>query len=86
MTRGPLVISKASKPFGRDSEMYDSSFGWRFINPKMKELYGVDSMGETAENLVEKYDISREDQDRFAHWSQMKAAKAQASGRLAPTL
>ena len=83
MTRGPLVISKASKPFGRDSEMYDSSFGWRFINPKMKELYGVDSMGETAENLVEKYDISREDQDRFAHWSQMKAAKAQASGRLA---
>lgn len=83
MTRGPLVISKASKPFGRDSEMHDSSFGWRFINPKMKEMYGVDGMGVTAENLVEMYNISREDQDKFAYWSQMKAAKAQASGRLA---
>lgn len=83
MTRGPLIISKASKPFGRDSEMYDSSFGWRFINPRMKELYGVDSMGETAENLVEIHKISREDQDRFACWSQMKAAGAQKSGRLA---
>lgn len=83
MTRGPLVISKASKPFGRDSEMHDSSFGWRFINPKMKEMYGVDGMGVTAENLVDMYNISREDQDKFAYWSQMKAAKAQASGRLA---
>src|SRR5262249_49316712 len=50
MTRGPWVLSKASAPFGRDQQMYDSSFGWRFINPKMKELYGVDAMGETAEN------------------------------------
>ena len=83
MTRGPLIISKASKPFGRDSEMYDSSFGWRFINLRMKELYGVDSMGETAENLVEIHKISREDQDHFACWSQMKAARAQKSGRLA---
>lgn len=82
MTRGPLVISKASKPFGRDSEMYDSSFGWRFINPGMKALYGVDSMGQTAENLVEIHKISREDQDRFAFWSQMKASAAQDSGRL----
>ena len=81
MTRGPWVISKASKPFGRDSKMHDSSFGWRFVNPKMKELYGVDGMGNTAENLAEKYNISREDQDLFAYNSQMKAAKAQAEGR-----
>ncbi|MEZ4938197.1 MAG: 3-oxoadipyl-CoA thiolase [Crocinitomicaceae bacterium] len=83
MTRGPWVISKTSQPFGRDAEMHDSSFGWRFINPKMKELYGVDGMGQTAENLVNIYNISREDQDKFALWSQLKAAKAQASGRLA---
>lgn len=83
MTRGPWVISKVSKPFGRDAQMFDSSFGWRFINPKMKEIYGVDGMGQTAENLVDLYKISREDQDRFSYWSQMKAAKAQASGRLA---
>ena len=82
MTRGPWVISKASKPFGRDSKMYNSSFGWRFINPKMKELYGVDGMGNTAENLAEKYNISREDQDLFAYNSQIKASKAQCSGRL----
>ena len=83
MTRGPWVISKVSKPFGRDAEMHDSSFGWRFINPKMKELYGTHGMGQTAENLVELYGISREDQDQFAYWSQMKATKAQQSGRLA---
>lgn len=83
MTRGPWVISKASKPFGNDAEMHDSSFGWRFINPKMEELYGTDGMGNTAENLVEKYDISRESQDRFAAWSQQKAAAARKSGRLA---
>lgn len=83
MTRGPWVISKVSKPFGRDAEMHDSSFGWRFINPKMKELYGTDGMGNTAENLVEKYGIEREAQDKFALWSQQKATKAQASGRFA---
>jgi 3-oxoadipyl-CoA thiolase len=81
MTRGPWVISKVSKPFGRDAQMHDSSFGWRFVNPKMKELYGVDGMGNTAENLAEKYNISREDQDSFAYNSQMKAAKAQSEGR-----
>ena len=81
MTRGPWVISKASKPFARDMQMYDSSFGWRFINPKMKALYGVEGMGNTAENLAEKYNISREDQDMFAYHSQMKAAKAQSEGR-----
>ena len=83
MTRGPWVISKVSKPFGRDAQMHDSSFGWRFINPKMKELYGVDGMGNTAENLAEKYNISREDQDKFAYHSQKKATHAQCNGRLA---
>jgi acetyl-CoA acyltransferase len=83
MTRGPWVMSKASSAFGRDQQMYDSSFGWRFINPKMKEVYGVDAMGETAENLVDKYKISREDQDKFALWSQQKAGAAQSKGRFA---
>ncbi len=83
MTRGPWVISKTSSAFGRDAQMYDSSFGWRFINPMMEELYGVDSMGMTAENLADKYGIEREAQDQFASWSQAKAAKAQAEGRLA---
>lgn len=83
MTRGPLVVSKPSRGFGTDSQMYDSSFGWRFVNPKMKEMYGVDPMGITAENLVEMYSISREDQDKFALASQLKAAAAQRNGRLA---
>lgn len=83
MTRGPWVISKVSKPFGRDAQMFDSSFGWRFVNNKLKDMYGTDGMGVTAENLVDKYNISREDQDKFAYWSQMKATKAKASGRLA---
>ncbi|MFT7612115.1 MAG: acetyl-CoA acyltransferase [Parvicellaceae bacterium] len=82
MTRGPWVISKVSKPFGRDAQMHDSAFGWRFVNPKMKELYGTHGMGETAENLVEMYNISREDQDQFAFWSQMKATEALNNGRL----
>ena len=81
MTRGPWVISKTSTPFGRDAQMFDSSFGWRFINPKMKEQYGVDSMGETAENLRERDKISREDQDKFSLWSQKKASAAQKKGR-----
>lgn len=82
MTRGPLVVSKPSSAYGTDSKMYDSSFGWRFVNPKMKEMYGVDAMGETAENLVDMYKISREDQDAFALNSQQKAAAAQQNGRL----
>ncbi len=83
MTRGPWVMSKASKPYGNDSKLYDSSFGWRFVNKKMHELYGTHAMGETAENLVDQFKISREDQDAFAYWSQMKAAKARDNGRLA---
>lgn len=82
MTRGPWVMSKSAMPFGNDAQLYDSSFGWRFINPKMKELYGTDAMGSTAENLAEKFSISREDQDAFAFHSQMKASKAQQNGRL----
>lgn len=83
MTRGPYVLSKTAKPFGTDAQLYDSSFGWRFINPRMQELYGTDAMGMTAENLVAQYGISRDDQDAFAVWSQQKAAKAQAAGILA---
>ena len=83
MTRGPYVMSKASRAYGTDSKMYDSSFGWRFVNPRMFEKYGTDAMGETAENLVDLYGISREDQDRFANWSQSKASAANDNGRLA---
>jgi len=82
MTRGPWVISKVSKPFGRDALMHDSSFGWRFINPIMQQKFGTDGMGQTAENLVEMYGISREDQDLFAYRSQMKASTATENGRL----
>ncbi len=83
MTRGPWVLSKSSAPFGRDQQLYDSSFGWRFINPKMQELYGTDAMGMTAENLAELHKISREDQDQFSVWSQEKASIAQNAGILA---
>jgi 3-oxoadipyl-CoA thiolase len=83
MTRGPWVISKTSTPYGRDAQMFDSSFGWRFINPKMKEMYGVDGMGETAENLAQRDKINRSDQDNFALWSQQKATAALKNGRLA---
>src|SRR5438105_3572047 len=81
MTRAPYVMSKAEQPFARNAELFDTSIGWRFINPKMPPLYGVDSMGQTAENVAEKFNISREDQDAFAYASQMKAARARSSGR-----
>ncbi len=83
MTRGPWVMSKASTPYGRDAQLFDSSFGWRFVNPLMKEMYGVESMGDTAENVAARDHVSREDQDKFALRSQEKAKSAQASGRLA---
>ncbi len=86
MTRGPWVMSKTSTPYGRDAQLFDSSFGWRFVNPEMKDRYGVDAMGETAENLLDlpmEQAITRDDQDRFALWSQQKAALAQQNGRLA---
>lgn len=83
MTRGPWVMSKTSTPFGRDAQLFDTSFGWRFVNPLMKQIYGTDAMGETAENLAVRDAIAREDQDRFALWSQQKAESARANGRLA---
>ncbi len=83
MSRGPYVISKAESGFATDQKMYDSSFGWRFVNPEMEKTYGVEAMGKTAENLAEMYKILREEQDEFALNSQMKATKAQESGRLA---
>ncbi len=83
MTRAPFVLGKAAKPFARDIEMFDTSLGWRFVNPRMKEKYGVDPMGQTAENLLETRTISRLDQDRFALGSHQKAAAARDRGRFA---
>jgi len=83
MSRSPFVIGKADSAFGRTQEMHDTTMGWRFINPKLHEQYGTDVMPKTAENLAEERSISREDQDRFAYWSQLKAAAAQDDGRLA---
>jgi len=83
MTRAPYVMSKGSRPFARDIELFDTSLGWRFVNPAMKAKYGVDSMGQTAENVAEQYCVSRVDQDAFAVRSQHKAAAARANGRFA---
>ena len=83
MTRAPYVLSKGSKPFSRDIELFDTSLGWRLVNPKMKAKYGTDSMGQTAENVAEQYGVSREDQDAFAVRSQRKAAAARSNGRFA---
>ena len=82
MSRAPFVMGKAEQPFSRKAEVYDTTIGWRFVNPKMEEAYGVDAMGETAENLAEERQITREDQDGFALWSQQKARDAQEAGRL----
>ncbi len=83
MSRAPFVMAKADSAFSRKTEIYDTTIGWRFVNPKLEEMYGVDAMGETAENLAEERQISREDQDKFANWSQEKAKAAQDAGRLA---
>jgi len=83
MTRGPIVLGKGNSPYSGTTEMHDSTFGWRFVNPKMHEMHGTDGMGMTAENVVEMHKISREDQDKFATWSQQKAGVARDSGRLA---
>ncbi|HEX2724027.1 MAG TPA: 3-oxoadipyl-CoA thiolase, partial [Gemmatimonadaceae bacterium] len=81
MTRAPYVLSKATQPFARNAELFDTSIGWRFVNPKMRDTYGIDAMGQTAENVAEQYGIEREDQDVFACSSQMKAATAKSKGR-----
>lgn len=86
MTRAPWVMSKATSAFGNDAALFDSSFGWRFINPKMQQLYGTEAMGETAENLADMFHISREEQDEFACRSQFKAATALQTGRFIPEI
>jgi len=83
MTRAPYALSKAPQPFGRTQELFDTSLGWRFVNPRMKEKYGIDSMGQTAENVAEQWKVKREDQDKFAVQSQQKAAAARSRGRFA---
>lgn len=83
MSRAPFVMGKAASAFSRQAEIYDTTIGWRFVNPLMKAQYGVDSMPETGENVATEFGISREDQDRFAVRSQEKAARAQANGTLA---
>jgi 3-oxoadipyl-CoA thiolase len=81
MTRAPYVMSKAAQAFARNAELFDTSIGWRFVNPKMRDTYGIDSMGQTAENVAEQFGVSREDQDKFAVNSQKKAAAARDKGR-----
>ena len=83
MSRAPFVMAKATSAFDRNAEMYDTTIGWRFVNPKMKDVYGDDTMPSTGENVAEEFQISRDDQDAFALHSQEKAAAAQANGRLA---
>lgn len=83
MTRAPYALAKGGSAWARDAQIYDTSIGWRFVNPKMKEQYGIDAMGETAENVADKFTVSREDQDRFAVASQRKAAAARERGRFA---
>jgi acetyl-CoA acyltransferase len=81
MTRSPYVLSKTAQPFGRDAQLFDTSLGWRFVNPRMQDLFGTDAMGQTAENVADLLGISRMDQDEFALRSQQKAAAARAAGR-----
>lgn len=83
MTRAPYVLSKSETPFGRDMQLFDTSLGWRFVNPAMQSAHGTDSMGETAEHVATRYRVTRADQDAFALRSQQKAAHARANGRLA---
>ncbi|MCW4116126.1 3-oxoadipyl-CoA thiolase [Aurantimonas sp. MSK8Z-1] len=83
MSRAPFVMPKAETAFSRNNAVYDTTIGWRFVNPKMQEVYGSDSMPETGENVAEDYEVSRQDQDAFALRSQEKAAAAQKNGRLA---
>jgi len=83
MTRAPFVMGKAAEAFSRTSEIYDTTIGWRFVNPLMKAQYGVDSMPETGENVAEDYQVARKDQDSFAHRSQQRAGRAIAAGYFA---
>jgi len=82
MSRSPFVMGKATEAFSRSAEIYDTTIGWRFINKQLNKMYGTESMMETAENIAVDFKISREDQDKFAHWSQVKASEAQKNGNL----
>ena len=82
MSRAPFVMPKSTTAFSRNAEIYDTTIGWRFVNPKMREMHGIDSMPETAENVAEKFQITRKDQDFFAYNSQNKASKAIKNGRI----
>jgi 3-oxoadipyl-CoA thiolase len=86
MSRAPYVMSKGAMPFARDVQMFDTTIGWRFVNPALKQAYGTDSMPETGENVAADFGISREDQDRFALRSQQRALSAQAAGFFAPEI
>lgn len=83
MSRAPFILPKADSAFSRSHQIYDSTIGWRFVNPAIEAQYGIDSMPETAENVASQFEISRQDQDQFAYHSQVKAKKAQENGRLA---
>src|SRR5205807_9134944 len=83
MTRAPFVIGKAEVPFARTTDIFDTTIGWRFINPVMKSRYGVDAMPETGENVAEEFQVTRADQDAFAWRSQQRAGRAMASGYFA---
>jgi acetyl-CoA acyltransferase len=83
MSRAPFVMPKAGSAFSRNAEIYDTTIGWRFVNPLMKKAYGVDSMPETSDNVAAEFEVSRADQDAFAYRSQMRAKRAQAAGRFA---
>lgn len=83
MTRAPFVMSKSGNAYGRDNQLYDTTIGWRFVNNRMRDKFGIDSMPETAENVAQDFNISREDQDKFAFESQRRVARAQAAGRFA---
>src|SRR5256885_1162049 len=86
MSRAPFVMAKATSAFDRNAEIYDTTIGWRFVNPKMKAAYGDDTMPSTGENVAQEFQVSRADQDAFALRSQEKAARAQANGRLAAAI
>jgi acetyl-CoA acyltransferase len=83
MTRAPFVMGKSAEAFGRQAEIFDTTIGWRFVNPKMKAEHGIDSMPETAENVAQDFQVARADQDAFAFRSQQRAGKAQKEGRFA---
>ena len=83
MSRAPFAMPKATSAFARNAEIYDTTIGWRFVNPLMKKAYGVDSMPETSDNVAADFEVSRADQDAFAYRSQMRAKRPQAAGRFA---